>query len=147
MAKQSMDMQKTQITRFVGSVKDLKEMESGDSVLNFSIPVNYSYQKDGEWQDTKTVWWQIAVWNEDAERLDGVLQTGDTVTIEYFPTDLSTRAWKDDGGKAKSEIKVKAQSVIITHVKESRELLKQILAERRDDDGYGEEEVDEELDW
>lgn len=79
----------------LGKDPEVRHLETGAVVANFSLATNENYRdKAGEWQ-TVTEWHNIVVWRGLAERAEKSLKKGMQVYIEGK---LSTRKWQDKDG-------------------------------------------------
>ena len=77
----------------LGKDPDVRHLENGACVANFSIATseNYKDRKTGE-KVSQTEWHNIVVWRGLAEVTEKYLKKGDKVYIEGK---LKTRSWKD----------------------------------------------------
>lgn len=79
----------------LGKDPEIRHLENGASVANFSVATNENYRdKSGEWQ-TVTEWHNIVAWRNLAERAERDLKKGSLVYIEGK---LNTRKWQDRDG-------------------------------------------------
>lgn len=75
-------MNKVILCGFVGSIKDLHEFKTNNSVLRFSVATNdYWKNSSGEVQ-TKTQWHKVVAYNDYAQNLNRKLKVGDKIYIE-----------------------------------------------------------------
>ena len=81
----------------LGKDPDVRHLENGACVANFSIATseNYKDRKTGE-KVSQTEWHNIVVWRGLAEVTEKYLKKGDKVYIEGK---LKTRSWKDQDNK------------------------------------------------
>lgn len=78
----------------LGKDPEVKHLQSGQTVANFSIATSESYKdKNGEKKET-TEWHNIVLWRGLAEVAEKYLHKGDLVYIEGK---LTTRSWEKDG--------------------------------------------------
>jgi single-strand DNA-binding protein len=83
----------------IGKAPETKRLESGSTVVKFSLATNESYKdKDGNWQD-KTEWHNIVLWNKQAERAEKTLKKGSRI---YFEGKLTYNKWQDKDGNNRS---------------------------------------------
>jgi single-strand DNA-binding protein len=76
----------------LGKDPEIRHLENGAVVANFSIATSERYKaKDGDWQD-KTEWHNIAAWRSLAEFSEKWLKKGGLVFIEGK---IRTRSWED----------------------------------------------------
>lgn len=79
----------------LGRDPEIRRLESGAVVANFSLATNENYRdKAGNWQ-TITEWHNIVAWRNLAERAERDLKTGSMVFVEGK---LTTRKWQDKDG-------------------------------------------------
>ena len=77
----------------LGRDAELKHLNSGDSICNFSIA-------DSQGRDKPTIWWNCSLFGKRAESLAQYLTKGQAVTVSGSVTE---REWTDkDGAKRKS---------------------------------------------
>jgi single-strand DNA-binding protein len=65
----------------LGSDPELRYVQSGEAVTNFSLAVNRVWNKDGEKQ-SETTWFRISVWGKQAEATNQYLSKGRQVLVE-----------------------------------------------------------------
>jgi single-strand DNA-binding protein len=79
----------------LGKDPEVRHLENGAAVANFSIATSESYKdKNGERQ-TQTEWHNIVLWRGLAEIAEKYLRKGNQVYIEGK---LRTRSWEDKDG-------------------------------------------------
>jgi single-strand DNA-binding protein len=72
---------------------ELKQLQSGDSILNFSVA-------DNQGRDKPAIFWNCSLWGKRADSLSSYLTKGQAVTVTGTVTE---REWTDkDGAKRKS---------------------------------------------
>ena len=77
----------------LGRDAELKHLNSGDSICNFSIA-------DSQGRDKPTIWWNCSLFGKRAESLAQYLTKSQAVTVSGSVTE---REWTDkDGAKRKS---------------------------------------------
>ena len=81
----------------VGKDPEVKTLENGTKVANFSIAVTKSFKdKDGNKQEN-TQWFNLVAWRKLAEIIESYVKKGSHLAVEG---ELSSRSWDDkDGGK------------------------------------------------
>jgi single-strand DNA-binding protein len=80
----------------LGSKPELKNLQDGTAVSNFSVATNKKWtDKSGQKQE-KTEWHRVVVWGKQAENCAKYLDKGRTVYVEG---ELQTRSWEKDGQK------------------------------------------------
>lgn len=87
--------------------------QSGDSFLGFSVPhtPRRKNRDTGEWEDAgDTLWVQVTLWREDADRFAPHLTKGTQVRVEGEPV---LRAWESNGKSGVNlELKFPRASII-----------------------------------
>lgn len=86
-------MNKATILGNVGRDPDVKTMNSGDKVANFSIATSESWTKDGERKE-KTTWHNIVVWGKLADIVERYVHKGSKVLVEGM---IEMRKYEKDG--------------------------------------------------
>jgi single-strand DNA-binding protein len=74
----------------VGQTPELKTTKDGKKYLNISVAVNKRYKQEGE-SKTITNWFNLCVWEKQAEALSKFLKKGATVAVNG---ELTTRERK-----------------------------------------------------
>ena len=86
---------KVTLVGYLGKDPELRQLESGSSVAQFSVATSENYKdKAGEWQSV-TEWHNVVCWRALAERVEKNLKKGNLVYIEGK---ISTRKWQDKEG-------------------------------------------------
>ena len=88
----------------LGQDPEIKYLESGSSVCNFSLATTYKWTKDGQKQE-ETEWHKVVLWGRQAEIAGEYLRKGNQVYIEGR---LKTRSWEDKDGTKKHVTEVVA---------------------------------------
>ena len=79
----------------LGKDTEVRHLDNGRAVANFSIATSESYKnKEGE-RVTKTEWHNVVLWTPLAEIAERFLKKGNQVYIEGK---LTTRSWNDQEG-------------------------------------------------
>lgn len=80
----------------LGRDPEVRYMQSGQAVANFSVATNEGYKdKNGDWQE-RTEWHKVVLFGKTAEAAAQYLSKGDQVYIEGRN---QTREWENDGTK------------------------------------------------
>ena len=104
---------------YLGKDPELKYLDSGAAVCNFSIGITKTWkdQQSGE-QKKKTTWVYIDVWQKQAENVAKYCAKG---TLVFIEGELVLDQWEKDGQKH-SRLKVKANRVqFLSKSKKQRE--------------------------
>tara|TARA_X000001036_G_C20501365_1_gene734004 strand:- start:257 stop:691 length:435 start_codon:yes stop_codon:yes gene_type:complete len=93
----------------LGKDPEVRHLENGASVANFSIATseNYKDRKTGE-KVSQTEWHNIVVWRGLADIAEKYLKKGDKVYIEGK---LKTRSWQDQDGNNRYTTEVIADNL------------------------------------
>ena len=87
--------------------------QSGDAYLSFSVPhtPRKKNRDTGEWEDAgDTLWVQVTLWREDAERFAGHIAKGTQVRVEGEPF---LKAWESNGKSGVNlEVKFPRASIV-----------------------------------
>ncbi len=87
----------------LGRDPELRRLESGAAVAQFSIATTENYKdRNGEWQSS-TEWHDIVLWRNLAERAESQLKKG---MLIYLEGKLSTRKWEDKDGNPRKTTEV-----------------------------------------
>lgn len=94
----------------LGGDAELKFLNSGDPVLNFSVAdtLNRKNKTTNEWEEVSTTWWRVALWGKPAENLAAHLTKGTRVIVTG---DVHAREWTTDDGEKRLSFDVKARTV------------------------------------
>lgn len=89
----------------LGDDPEIRTMQSGDKVANFSLATSEKWSKDGEKKE-KTEWHRVVLFGKLAEIAEKYLTKGSKVYIEGK---LQTRSWEDNNGNKKYSTEVVLQ--------------------------------------
>ena len=92
----------------LGRDPELRYIQSGQAVANFSLATNERWRDKEEKNQERTEWHRIVVWGKSAENCAQYLQKGRSVYVEGR---LQTRDWEDKEGNKRTTTEVIAQSV------------------------------------
>lgn len=90
------------ITGVVTEEIKTEKTKTGKTVANFSLAVDKSYGKDGEWIE-RTRFYRAAAWNEVAEAMEKRIRKGDLITVRG---DIDCEAWQS-GAEIKTQLTCK----------------------------------------
>ncbi len=104
-----MSYHQTIIVGNLGGDPDLKYMESGSAVCNFSVAVSerWTDRKSNEPRE-KTTWYRVAVWGRQAETCNQYLAKGRQVMVIGT---VSARGYMNNNGEAAASLDLNAQTV------------------------------------
>ncbi len=97
----------------VGSMPEVRTLESGVKVANFSIATTERYtKKDGAGGEPQKVelteWHRLEVWNGLAKVAEEIIKKGDRLCIEGK---IKTEKWEDGEGNKKTSIKIRVERI------------------------------------
>jgi single-strand DNA-binding protein len=91
----------------LGKDPESKKLESGVTVVSFSLATSEKYtDKNGEKVD-KTEWHNVTAWNKLAEIIEKYFKKGDPILIEGK---ITTRKWQDKDGNTRYTTEILANS-------------------------------------
>ena len=88
-------LNKVQLIGNLGKDPEIKKLESGDSVANFSMATSETYKNKAGEKVTDTEWHNIVLWRKSAEIAEKWLKKGSKI---YLEGKITTRKWKDKDG-------------------------------------------------
>ena len=91
------------VAGFLGRDAELKNLNNGDAVLNFSVA-------DSAGRDKPTIWWNCQLFGKRAESLAQYLTKGQSVTVSGS---VSEREWTDKEGNTKKSMNVRVNEVAL----------------------------------
>lgn len=94
----------------LGRDAELKYLNNGDPVLNFSVA-------DSQGKDKPTIWWNCQLFGKRAESLDPYLKKGQSVTVVGS---ISEREYEKDGQTRKA-ISVRVSEVALMGKREAEQ--------------------------
>ncbi|MFK8057926.1 MAG: single-stranded DNA-binding protein [Saprospiraceae bacterium] len=87
----------------LGRDPELRRLESGAAVAQFSIATTENYKdRSGEWK-SQTEWHDIVLWRNLADRAESQLKKG---MLIYLEGKLSTRKWEDKDGNPRKTTEI-----------------------------------------
>lgn len=86
---------------------ELKYTKGGIAKLNFSICINKSYKKGGEWEN-KANFFKCVVWGKYAEAMQKHLTKGRLIGVEG---ELNQDSWVDNNGGKHSAVNIIVKSI------------------------------------
>lgn len=95
----------------VGKNPEIRQLQSGDSVLSFSVADNW--QEKGE---KKTVWFNCSIWGARAIKLHPHIRQGEKITV---CGQLRPREYTDKNGTPRMSFDVRVTDVALQGVKET----------------------------
>ncbi|MDE2747524.1 MAG: single-stranded DNA-binding protein [Chloroflexota bacterium] len=104
-----MSWHQTIIVGNLGGDPELRYMQSGDAVCNFSVAVTdrWRNRQTGEQQE-RTTWYRVAVWGAQAESCNTYLAKGRRVLVTG---NVSARGYVNNNGEAAASLDLRARDV------------------------------------
>jgi len=91
----------------VGRAEDLKYLQSGVAVLNFSVAVS-SVSGTGDQRQEKTTWFRVAAWRQLAESLAPYITKGKQVMVVGT---VDARPYADNSGQPAASLELTAREI------------------------------------
>jgi single-strand DNA-binding protein len=91
----------------VGRAEDLKYLQSGVAVLNFSVAVN-SVTGSGDQKQERTTWFRVAAWRQLAESLAPYITKGKQVMVVGT---VDARPYADNAGQPAASLELTAREI------------------------------------
>jgi len=92
----------------LGKDPEVRRLESGSTVANFSIATTETYKdREGQRKDV-TEWHDIELWEGLAKIAEQYLKKGDQI---YLEGKMKSDTWKDESGNNRKKIKIRGLSM------------------------------------
>ncbi len=101
---------RVQLIGHVGQEPEIKNLEGGKKLANFSIATNEAYYKENGDKVEKTEWHRITAWGKTAEIIEKFVVKGKEVGIEGK---LATRSYDDKDGNKKYITEIIANEILL----------------------------------
>ncbi|MCY4063725.1 MAG: single-stranded DNA-binding protein [Chloroflexi bacterium] len=104
-----MSWHQTVVVGNLGGDPELRYMQSGDAVCNFSVAATDSWRdrQSGERRE-RTTWYRVAVWGPQAESCNTYLSKGRRVLVTG---NVSARGYINNNGEAAASLDLRARDV------------------------------------
>ena len=104
-----MTWHQTVIVGNLGGDPELKYMQSGRAVCNFSVAVSERWRdRNTNEQQERTTWYRVAVWGQQAENCNTYLAKGRQVLVVG---NVSARGYINNNGEAAASLDLTARTV------------------------------------
>jgi single-strand DNA-binding protein len=101
---------KVQLIGRLGQSPEVKHLESGKTVANFSLATNEKYKNaKGELMEN-TEWHNLVAWGKTAEIIEKYVQKGSEIAIEGK---LTSRSWEDKDGNKRYTTEVVVNELLL----------------------------------
>ncbi|SFR67068.1 single-stranded DNA-binding protein [Maribacter stanieri] len=105
---------KVQLIGNVGNAPEIKNLESGKKVANFSIATNEFYKNSNGEKVQNTEWHNIVAWGKIAEIVEKFVAKGKEISIEGK---LTSRSYETEAGEKKYVTEVVANEILLLGIK------------------------------
>lgn len=99
------------ISGSLGRDAELKHLNSGDAICNFSVA-------DSMGRDKPTIWWNCSLFGKRAESLSSYLTKGQAVTVVGVVTE---REWTDKDGAKRKSMDVRVNDIALQGARQAAE--------------------------
>ena len=96
----------------VGKAPEMRQLQSGDCVLQFSVADNWT-----EKGEKKTTWYSCSIWGERAIKLQPHIRQGEKITV---CGQLRPREYTDKNGTPRMSFDVRVQDVALQGSKDEK---------------------------
>ena len=104
---------------------ELKYIQSGTAVSNFSIAVDKSYKKDDQ---KETNFFDVVIWGKTAESLNQYLTKGKQIALQG---ELEQQRWKSGEGENRSKVIITARNIQLLGGDKKKETLQEDVSMRK----------------
>lgn len=115
-----MSVNKVIILGNLGKDPEIRTLENGTKVANFSMATSESYKNKEGQRVTNTEWHNVVLWRGLAEIAEKYLQKGSQVFIEGK---IKTRTWDDKDGNKKYMTEIVGDNLVMLNKAEAAEKL------------------------
>ncbi|MCK9304882.1 MAG: single-stranded DNA-binding protein [Bacteroidales bacterium] len=136
-----MSLNKVMLIGNVGKDPDIRNLESGAVVANFTLATTERYKdKNGNWQD-QTEWHNIVCWRALAERVEKYVRKGTQLFVEGK---IRTREWMDQSEQKRYTVEILADSIQLLGKRSDSPGIQQTRAQDVQKPAYQAEEAQDE---
>ena len=107
---------KVQLIGNVGNAPEIKTLESGKKVANFSLATNEFYKNSKGEKEQNTQWHSIVAWGKVAGIVENYVGKGKEIAIEGR---LASRSYETEAGEKRYVTEVVADGILLLGAKES----------------------------
>jgi single-strand DNA-binding protein len=101
----------------VGRIDEMKYLQSGTPVVNFTVAVNEVFGT-GDERKEKTVWFRVAAWRRLAETVHQYVTKGQQIMVIGT---VDTRAYTDNSGQPAATLELTARDIRFLGTRADRE--------------------------
>jgi single-strand DNA-binding protein len=103
-----MSVNKAILVGNVGNDPEIRHIEGGDAVANFSLATSETYKDRNGEKVTNTEWHRVVAWRKQAEVIEKYVKKGQQLYIEGS---IKTRSWEDKDGNKRYTTEITAFSI------------------------------------
>jgi single-strand DNA-binding protein len=106
--------QQTTIIGNLGGTPDMKYLNNGKAVTNFSVATSENWTDQNGEKHEKTTWWRVAVFGKSAEACNNFLSKGSRVMVQgrvNATPEGNPRIWQDASGNSRASFELNADTV------------------------------------
>ena len=111
---------KVQLIGRLGKNPEVKTLDSGKKVSNFSLATNERYKNNKGELVENTEWHNLVAWGKTAEIIEKYVKKGTEIAIEGK---LTNRSWEDKNGDKKYATEVLVNEVLLMSQKQNEDNL------------------------
>lgn len=109
---------KVQLIGRLGQAPEVKHLDSGKTVANFSLATNDKYKNAKGELIENTEWHNLVAWGKTAEIIEKYVQKGSEIAIEGK---LTNRSWEDKDGNKRYTTEVLVNELLLLGDKKTNE--------------------------
>lgn len=91
----------------VGRTEELRYLQSGVAVFNFTVAVN-TVSGSGDQKQERTTWFRVACWRQLGENMSKYVQKGSQIMVVG---NVEARAYTDNSGQPQATLEITARDV------------------------------------
>lgn len=92
----------------LSSEPELKFTASGKALVRITVVTSRNRKTDEGWKEEDTTFWDVTLWEQDAEAVADSLSKGDQVIVMG---DAYSRSWEDPNGEKRSRVEIRGRTV------------------------------------
>jgi single-strand DNA-binding protein len=92
----------------LSSDPELKFTASGKALVRITVVTSRNRKTDEGWKEEDTTFWDVTLWEQDAEAVADSLSKGDQVIVMG---DAYSRSWDDSNGEKRSRVEIRGRTV------------------------------------
>jgi single-strand DNA-binding protein len=92
----------------LSSDPELRFTASGKALVRITVVTSRNRKTDEGWKEEDTTFWDVTLWEQDAEAVADSLLKGDQVSVMGA---AYSRSWEDPNGEKRSRVEVRGRTV------------------------------------